>query len=352
MANLLKWQLWPVQKDPSWWLRVDILSCIAYSLLVLWAFVFAGGNRPRAISAAMAALGILVFAASPWTETVTGGGPLRHFVNNRTASPFPFLPWAGYAFLGAALGGLMSIPEKGLTLTVRGLVAMFALGTAVAWGGPVLSKIYPWDVWFLTNAGERIWRVAAIALVLVGVEQFGSRKGFAMRNPVTWVLEFYGTQSLSVFYFHIMLLCGWTFTIRSTASCGSGRWATCITSAAGAFWGVTLGIIAATGVLVRAWDVVDPAALEKKAKPRRRLDLLGSSHSLYCLSFPPPFSSSGIRFSQTVRQRQDADKENENVPAAASAPSTGTAASPSRHDRMPLLVTLSTSLDFIPSACG
>lgn len=271
VANLLKWQLWPVRQDPSWWLRVDILSCIGYSLLVLWAFVFAGGNRPRGIAAAMGALGILVFAASPWTETVTGGGPLRHFVNNRTNSPFPFLPWAGYAFLGASLGGLMSIPEKGLTLTVRGLVAMFALGTAIAWGGPVLSKIYPWDVWFLTNAGERIWRVAAIALVLVGVEQFGARKGFAMRNPLTWLLEFYGTQSLSVFYFHIILLCGWSFTvpfdgflwIRTVGNlhhkCG---WA--------GFWGLTVAIIAATGLLVRAWDVVDTRLpwKKKKAKPK------------------------------------------------------------------------------------
>jgi uncharacterized membrane protein len=269
VSNILNMQLWPVFRDPSWWLRVSILSCIAYSLFILWACVFSLGNRPRTVAAVMAGLSALIFALAPWTQTLRGLGPLQHFVNNSTDSPFPVLPWAGYAFLGASIGALMSIPEKGPGYLLKGLVTMFAAGLTIALIGPGWAKVYHWDPWILSNAGERIWKVAAIALTLRGVELFGASQGWAMKNPLTRVLELYGTSSLSAFYFHITLLYGFTAPLirgHYIAFHPLGDWL--YKADWGAYWVLAILIIAATGVLCWAWDFVDVKLPWKKAKKK------------------------------------------------------------------------------------
>ncbi|MCC6742115.1 MAG: DUF1624 domain-containing protein [Planctomycetia bacterium] len=268
VANILKVQMWPVFSKPSWWLRVDVLSCIAYSLFILWACVFSLGNRPRTIAAVMAGLSVLIFALAPWTETLRGLGPLQHFINNSTESPFPVLPWAGYAFLGASIGALMSIPGRGPALLLRALAAMFAVGLLIAYSG-AMERLYRWNPWITVNAGERIWKVAAIALTLRGAELFGTSRGWSMKNPVTWVLELYGTSSLSAFYFHATLLFGFTAPLvlggyisfhpvgEFHAKVGWGM-----------YWLLTLLIVAGTGVCCRLWDFVDVRLPWKAAKKK------------------------------------------------------------------------------------
>jgi len=268
VANILKIQMWPVFSQPSWWLRVDVLSCIAYSLLVLWVCVFSLGNRPLTVAAVMAGLAALIFALAPWTETLRGLGPLQHFINNSTQSPFPVLPWAGYGFLGASIGALMSIPDRGPGLLLKGLVVMFVAGLAIAYSAPLLTRLYRWNPWILTNAGERIWKVAAIALVLRGIELFGNSRGWAMKNPVTWVLELYGTSSLSAFYFHVTLLFGFTAPLirgRYISFHPVGEWLA--KADWGMYWFLAILIIAGTGALCWAWNFID-VKLPWKAKKK------------------------------------------------------------------------------------
>jgi len=269
VAHILKWCLWPVREDPWQWLRVDILSCIAYSLLALWACVLALGNRPRTIAAIMGVLAAVIFAASPWTETVTDAGVLQYFINPKSDSPFPVLPWAGYAFLGAALGAPVAIPDRGPSYLARGLFAMLIAGFAIAWSGPLFERLYPWNPWILTNAGERIWKVAAISLLLLGAERFGNARGWAMRNPVTWVLELYGTSSLSAFYFHTTLLFGAFVWLPFGWSIFFGPLYPLMGKCGWAGYGaLAVGIIALTGVLCRAWDPID-RRLPWKAKKKK-----------------------------------------------------------------------------------
>jgi uncharacterized membrane protein len=275
VSNILKWTLWPVRDEPWQWLRVDVLSCIAYSLFVLWCCVFSLGDRPRGVAAAMAALAALIFGLSPWTESLRGLGLAQFLVNNSSGSEFPVLPWAGYAFAGASLGALMSIPGRGPALLWRGLAAMFAAGLAMALCGPVADRVYPWDTWILTNAGERVAKTAGIALALRALEALGTSRGWAMRNPATRTLEHFGLSSLSGYFFqasalfglYVALPLGWSFKIHPLGvHVGYGRlhWA--------GFWVLTAGVIAAVGALVKLWDYVDPllpwrATRKKEPKP-------------------------------------------------------------------------------------
>lgn len=269
VANILKMQMWPVFSQPSWWLRVDVLSCIAYSLFVLWGCVFSLGNRPRTVAAAMAGLAVLIFAIAPWTETLRGLGVFQHFVNNATQSPFPVLPWAGYAFLGASIGALMSIPERGPGYLLKGLAVMFVGGMVVANMGTALEKCYAWSPWILTNAGERIWKVAAIALTLRGVELFGNSRQWPMKNPVTRVLELYGTSSLSAFYFHVTLLFGFTAPLIRGHYISFHLLGDWLSKADwGAYSVLATLVIVGTGVLCWAWDFIDVKLPWKKAKKK------------------------------------------------------------------------------------
>lgn len=268
VANILKLQMWPVLSQPSWWLRVDVLSCIAYSLFVTWGCVFSLGNRPLTIAAVMAGLAALIFALAPWTETLRGLGVLQHFVNNATDSPFPVLPWAGYAFLGASIGALMSIPEKGPSLLLKGLAAIFVVGLAVAYSG-ILEKVYRWNPWILTNAGERLWKISAIALILRGAELFGTSKGWAMKNPLTRVLELYGTSSLSAFYFHVTLLFGFTAPLVRGHYISFHPVSEWLSKADwGMYWFLTFLILAGTGLCCWAWDFIDVRLPWKKSKKK------------------------------------------------------------------------------------
>lgn len=260
VALLMASSKWPLFREPAWLLRVDILACIAYSLFVLWIFVTALAGRTLVVAGAMLACAALVFGASPWTETLRGGGAV-HLLNGSTGSPFPLVPWAGYGFLGACLGSVAAVPEKGIRWARWGFAGMFVAGLALAHAAPALDRLYDSPAWILTNSGERIWKVAAIALALLALESLGQARGWAMKNPATWTLEFYGTSSLSAYAFHLFMLYGRVKGFSLSARFhGALGWA--------GFWFATVLIIVATGVVCRAWDVVDRRLPWKAKKPK------------------------------------------------------------------------------------
>ena len=269
VSSLLKWMLWPVRDQPWQWLRIDVLSCIGYSLLALWACVFSLGNRPRTVAASMAGAAALIFALAPWTESLRDLGVLQFFVNNKSGSEFPVLPWAGYGFLGASLGALVSIPDRGARYLWVHLAIMFTAGIAVANAGGFCDRIYRWNPWILQNAGERVWKVAAIALVLRGVEAFGTSQGWAMKNPLTKLLEHFGLNSLSGYFAQACILFGKWIALPfglSFGITGFTRWAGQFHWTG--FWLMTLVAIAGTGAFCWAWNFLDPHLPWRAAKKK------------------------------------------------------------------------------------
>src|SRR4051812_48724109 len=84
------------------WNKVEILHCIALSLVVCLTLAATLAPRPLALSLVAPALGYLVFALSPFAEHTTGA--LGHLVNPNSGSMFPLCPWMGYALIGLAMG--------------------------------------------------------------------------------------------------------------------------------------------------------------------------------------------------------------------------------------------------------
>ena len=198
VATLVNWMWFPIFREPRWIFRVDILQCIGLSLLLALPFLFLLAPHPRALRLVSLGLAALVFGVSPLAEGVRG--PLAALLNGSSGAVFPLLPWAGYVYLGAALGATHAISgSRGLALW---LVGLLALGLLCWFLTPQLTEIYPPHQFWVTNPANhaRRWtQVCAFALALLALEQL--RQG----RPL-WFIEVFGTSSLAGYFFHEMLL--------------------------------------------------------------------------------------------------------------------------------------------------
>src|ERR1700737_5569652 len=112
---------------------MDILQCIGLSLLVAFPVLFALAPRPRALRWTALLLAAAVFGAAPFAESL--GPPWEGVLNQRADAVFPLLPWAGYVYLGAAIGSATA--EKGPRGAAVWLAALAAAGL-VGW------SLTPW----------------------------------------------------------------------------------------------------------------------------------------------------------------------------------------------------------------
>ncbi|HET9754019.1 MAG TPA: heparan-alpha-glucosaminide N-acetyltransferase domain-containing protein [Myxococcales bacterium] len=203
VGTLVNWMWFPIFREPRWIFRVDILQCIGVALLLALPALALLAPRPRALRWVALALAALVFAVSPYGEQVRG--PLAALANDQTGSVFPLLPWAGYVYLGAALGATFAV--GGARATAVWLCGLAAAGAALWMATPQLAAIYPPHHFWVTNpanAARRWTQVSLIALLLLGVEQRWEA-GLRASLPVQ-IVELFGTSSLAAYFFHEMLL--------------------------------------------------------------------------------------------------------------------------------------------------
>ena len=172
MATLVNWMWFPILREPRWILRMDILQCIGFALLLALPILAGLATRPRALSAVAFALGLGLFFLTPPLEHVKG--PLEGFVNAGNNAVFPLLPWAGYVYLGAAVGAMAGTGRP------RVLVGFLVGLLAVAWGvwhlAPVLARAYPEH---LAGAApfehcKRLVYILCAVLVLLAFERFAA----------------------------------------------------------------------------------------------------------------------------------------------------------------------------------
>ncbi|MFL5321659.1 MAG: heparan-alpha-glucosaminide N-acetyltransferase domain-containing protein [Myxococcaceae bacterium] len=200
IACLLNWMWFPVFREPIWWLRFDILHCLGLNLMLLLPFANKLGSRPRVLAASMIVLGVAVFLVAPLLENVPGIA--GRFVNEKTGALFPMIPWLGHIAAGVAVGAIAAAESRrtlAVFLLVLGVVG-FAL-YRLTW--PIASLYPPHEVW-RTNIGPhgvRLFWVAALSLLLLGVE-----RAAAAKNPVVAFIETFGTSSLSAYFFHLFFL--------------------------------------------------------------------------------------------------------------------------------------------------
>jgi uncharacterized membrane protein len=189
-------------RHPESWLRVEILHCIAISLVVCLALAAALASRPLLLSLAAPALGYGVFLVSPFAEGVRGFA--SHFANSTSESMFPLFPWMGYALIGLALGA--ETARAGVRGLLRACLILLAVGVvADVFRREIVAAYPPHNEWITSpaEAAHRVEYVMGITLVLMGLERVV--RG-AEKLPPFRLLGFYGTNSLGGYFFHELLL--------------------------------------------------------------------------------------------------------------------------------------------------
>ena len=200
---LVNWMWFPIFREPRWIVRMDILPCIGLSLLLALPMLFALAPYPRALRWASLLLAAAVFGVSPLAEPL--GPPWNRFLNHHSDAVFPLLPWAGYVYLGAAIGSATA--EEGRRGAAVWLGALAAAGIVVWSLTPWFAALYPpHEFWVMNpaNAARRWTQVCLCALALLAIEQRmpGSWRGSAAARFV----EVFATSSLAGYFFHQMLL--------------------------------------------------------------------------------------------------------------------------------------------------
>jgi len=226
VGALVNWMWFPIFREPRWIVRMDILPCIGFSLLLALPILFVLAPHPRALRWAALALAAAVFGLSPLAEPL--GAPWNRFLNQHGDAVFPLLPWAGYVYLGAAIGAATA--EKGPRGAALWLAALAGAGFVIWHFTPWFTALYPpHEFWVMNpaNSARRWTQVCLLALALLAVEQ-GVSGNWRSSAPVRFV-EVFGMSSLAGYFFHEMLLFfrifGFSFESRWGKACSWPQYA-------------------------------------------------------------------------------------------------------------------------------
>lgn len=137
------------ERSLAYFLRVDVLHCIGFSILVLEIIT---ALTKSAMGARLAAglVGISVVALAPLGASLSvdaGNRVVTNWFSHDGGSYFPITPWAGYVLLGAALGGLVleeAKPDATRWVERLGEVPrLFFVGLGLTLTGRLLGLLIP-----------------------------------------------------------------------------------------------------------------------------------------------------------------------------------------------------------------
>jgi uncharacterized membrane protein len=193
----------PWRQEPAWLLRLDILPCIAVSLLMAMPLLAGLARRPAVLSGVSLLIALGLFLVAPYGDLVTG--PWADLVNPHGPhnTVFPLLPWTGYVFLGAAVGAMAA---GGSVRRIHVFLAGVAgIGLVFSLLSPVFAKVFP----PYASPGNHGQRFLVVSLVLMGLLLVESRLSEQGRRRL-WVrfVETLGMSSLAGYFFHEMLIYG------------------------------------------------------------------------------------------------------------------------------------------------
>jgi len=200
---------WGLLAHPVVWLWIDILSCIAYSLVMLWVLLFVIRLPARLAPWVFGSLAVAVFAVAPLVMDRSFGPVLTYFLNNsKMVNSWPLVPWSGYALLGAALGALGAQSNGRIKLLAGFGVVVIASCVLTSFDSQLYHAYAPASAYWVLNIGERLKRIGAIGVIFLIVERAAHRMPWQGVNPAARLLEFVSRYSLSAFIVHALLLFG------------------------------------------------------------------------------------------------------------------------------------------------
>ena len=227
--NLADWTLLATPQKFREFLKIDVLQCIVYSLLILHGLARAI-RRPRIYAgvALAAALAVALFAPRLWLPGVADGWwmPIRGLVNGNpdrgVTALFPLAPWFAFAAFGSVLGTVyreLRVLPAGDRNAARWsepqwLLALGVLGAAlVLWGtraapGWLSGPLWPQDLLgrlhntTLPSVAQRLGVVCLAGAVLGALERV--RPTWPGANPVKAA----SSESLLMYMLHLELIFG------------------------------------------------------------------------------------------------------------------------------------------------
>jgi uncharacterized membrane protein len=189
--------------------QVDILHCVAVSLMILQATVILS-RTPQRFAVAIAALAAGIVLATPYVWQVDFGRLLAPAVsayfNQQHVSIFPMFPYSAFVFLGAAIGHLYleaKRREDEHRFFAGLLIGALGLGAAGIVFDILPVSLYPPQDYWKTSPNFFLIRIAVVLLVTVGFFYVRKIPDIVMRQLIVL-----GQASLFVYVSHVVTVYG------------------------------------------------------------------------------------------------------------------------------------------------
>jgi uncharacterized membrane protein len=192
---------------PADLLRVDVLNCIAVSLLLVSLTTVPGTAGGRIAASLLLAAAVALATPLAWDGSWWRGWPpaLTGYVTGRVPDAlFPVMPWATFAALGAACGGILGRARargrEGITIATLAAVGAAAIPAALLLDRHLPATYPAYDFWFTSPAYVTL--KAGVVLVALGAAYVLDKL-----PGQAWVRQL-GVTSLFVYWLHLEVVYG------------------------------------------------------------------------------------------------------------------------------------------------
>lgn len=258
------------------WLAFDVLQVIGFSLL-LALLILQFVKSARLLKCLFLIVGFAIYAAAPlvWAADLSGAPLLiQSFFGRPPATAFPFFPWVGHFFLGAALTGFLLQAKRPLLFAALLLLASAAAPSIIFYVHDLPFQYPGWqEDWWYCNPGNALLRLSKVTFLFSALYALEPLLKKAARAFAPLILL--GQESLQVYVFHIILVYGRPFF----PGLGS-RYAQSLSMVEGLSW--TLGLSLLCWMMAWSWH---------QAK-RRRPQAASAALAIFYLGFLAYFFSS------------------------------------------------------------
>lgn len=195
--------------DVAQFLQVDVLHCVALTLLALQLIVMV--SRTPGMAAAIAGgLGAAIALAAPlfWSADLSDRLPqfLTPYLNTFQPTVFPVVPYAVYMLAGAVAGrlylGARAVGRESIVL--RRVLVVSAVGALLGVVSTLLpAQLYPSHDWWKANPGLILIRLFVVFTLAASFLSAGP-----LPRPFSRPLVVLGRASFLMYTVHLMLVYG------------------------------------------------------------------------------------------------------------------------------------------------
>lgn len=208
-----------LQETPEMWMpfwKVDVLHCIAFSLLLM-LLIAVTVRRQKYFMWAMSAVGLLAIFVAPltWSMNIDAVAPLpvANYFNALHGSLFPLIPWLGFVFFGGMVSyGVVHLKEKMKPERIFG--GIIVAGAALLVVSLLLTQL-PFDVYPPHHFGRSsplfVFIRIGIVLMMLGALYFWEQK----QRSGPSIVSVAGAESLVAYSFHLLVIYGLFFDNKS-----------------------------------------------------------------------------------------------------------------------------------------